>query len=286
MSNPVVERLRRHGLRPRKELGQHFLVDPRVLARVLECIAPAPGTVILEYGAGVGVLTERCLDAGARVVAVELDDGLAALLRAELGARPGFELMHMDLAALDVPALRRRLGVPTLKVAGNLPYQLTSTVLFGTLDLEDHLEDAVFMVQREVAERVAGAAGARDSGILSVVLQAYYDVHIVARVRPGAFLPPPRVDSCILRLAPRAGGPALPWSERAQFVRLVRSVFNERRKVLRNTLKKFYGLDAAAVAACAGQAGIDCGRRPESLQVEEFVRLLHALPASVHAAEV
>jgi len=284
MTNPVVERLRRHGLRPRKELGQHFLVDARVLQRLLQCIAPAPGTVILEFGAGVGVLTERCLDAGARVIAVELDDGMAALLRAELGRRQDFELLHMDLAALDVPALRHRLGVPTLKVAGNLPYQLTSTVLFGLLDLEDHLEDAVFMVQREVAERLVGTAGSRDYGILSVVLQAYYGIQIVARVRPGAFLPPPRVDSCILQLRPRPGGAALPWTERAQFVRLVRSVFNERRKVLRNTLKKFYGLDTTALATCAAAAGIDFGRRPESLHVEEFVRLLHALPASAHAA--
>lgn len=287
MTNPVVDRLRRHALRPRKELGQHFLVEPRVLERLVQCIAPAPGTVILEFGAGVGVLTERLLDAGARVVAVELDDDLAALLRAELGARHGFELLHLDLAALDVPALRRRLGTPQLKVAGNLPYQLTSTVLFGLLDLEEHLQDAVFMVQREVAERLVGTAGSRDYGILSVVLQAYYGIQIVARVRPGAFLPPPRVDSAILRLVPRPGGPALPWGERARFVRLVRNVFNERRKVLRNTLKKFYGLDAAALGACAAAAAIDFGRRPESLQVEEFVRLLHALPVSVAAtAEV
>ena len=284
MTNPVVERLHRHGLRPRKELGQHFLVDARVLERLLQCIAPAPDSVILEFGAGVGVLTERCLDAGARVVAVELDDGMATLLRAELGTRAHFELLHMDLAALDVPALRRRLGVATLKVAGNLPYQLTSTVLFGLLDLEDHLQDAVFMVQREVGERLVGAPGSRQYGILSVVLQAFYELAIVARVRPGAFLPPPRVDSCILQVRPRPGGPALQWSERAHFVRLVRSVFNERRKVLRNTLKKFYGLDSAALATCATTAGIEFGRRPESLHVGEFVRLLHALPASALAA--
>src|SRR5512145_472274 len=108
VTNPVVERLRRHGLRPRKELGQHFLVEPGVLTRLVQLIAPAPGTVVLELGAGVGVLTERLLDAGARVVAVEIDAALAAVLRAELGDRDGFTLLHMDLASLDVPAVRRK----------------------------------------------------------------------------------------------------------------------------------------------------------------------------------
>ncbi len=280
MSNPVVERLRRHGLRPRKELGQHFLVEPGVLTRLVQLIAPAPGSVVLEFGAGVGVLTERLLDAGARVVAVELDDALAAVLRAELGDRDAFTLLHMDLAALDVAAMRRQLGVSTLKLAGNLPYQLTSTVLFGLFELEEHLQDAVLMVQREVAQRIAGAPGSRNYGILSVLLQTYYDIEIAARVKAGAFWPPPRVESAILRITPRPGGPALPWPDRARYVRLVRHVFNERRKILRNTLKKFYSLDSAALVHCERAAAIDFGRRPESLSVVEFVRLLHALPAS------
>ena len=280
MTHPVVERLQRHGLRPRKELGQHFLVDRRVLQRLVQTIAPAPGTAIVDLGAGPGVLTEQLLEGGAQVVAVELDDGLAALLRAELGGRPRFELLHMDLAALDLELLRRRLGAPRLAVAGNLPYQLTSTVLFGLLELEDRLQQAVLMVQREVAERIRSAPGTKQYGVTSAILQAYYDVRLMARIKPGAFLPPPQVDSAILRLTPRAAGPALPWGERAAYVRLVRHVFNERRKVLRNTLKKFYGLDAAALTACGNAAALDLGRRPESLQVGEFVRLLHALPAS------
>ncbi|HZL85483.1 MAG TPA: 16S rRNA (adenine(1518)-N(6)/adenine(1519)-N(6))-dimethyltransferase RsmA [Candidatus Krumholzibacteria bacterium] len=280
MTNPVVERLRRHGLRPRKDLGQHFLVEPGVLTRLVQLIAPAPGTVVLELGAGVGVLTERLLDAGARVVAVEIDAALADVLRAELGDRDAFTLMHMDLAALDVAAMRRQLGISHLKLAGNLPYQLTSTVLFGLFTLEDHLQDAVFMVQREVAERIAGTHGSRNYGILSVLLQTYYDIEIAARVKAGAFLPPPRVESAILRLVPRSGGPALPWADHARYVRMVRHVFNERRKTLRNTLKKFYGLDSSALVDCERAAAIDLGRRPESLSVVEFVRLLHALPAS------
>lgn len=280
MTNPVVQRLRRHGLRPRKALGQHFLVDQRVMSRLVEAIAPTPGATIVEFGAGVGVLTQDLLEAGAQVVAVELDDSLAAVLRQELQEHAGFELLHMDLADLELAALRQRLEVPRLKLAGNLPYQLTSTVLFGVLELEEHLEDAVFMVQREVAERIVSAPGSKRRGILSVLLQAYYDVVITMRVKPGAFLPPPRVESAVIRLLPRSTKRPLPWSERRAFGLLVRRVFNERRKVLRNTLRKFYGLDVAQLARCEAAAAIDLGRRPESLSVDEFVRLLHVLPES------
>jgi 16S rRNA (adenine1518-N6/adenine1519-N6)-dimethyltransferase len=284
MTNPVVERLRRHGVRPRKELGQHFLIDPHAIERIAERVAPGPGTPIVELGAGTGVLTERLLDAGARVVAVELDDDLARILAVELGGRAGFTLLHVDLAAIDLRALRRELGAERLHLTGNLPYQLTSTVLFGLLELEDGLADAVLMVQREVAERIVAPHGSRVYGITSVLLRAYHDVRIEARFKPGAFLPPPRVESALIRIAPKAGGPALPWGARAPFTHLVKSVFNERRKVLRNTLKKFYGLDAGGLEACEAGSGIDLGRRPESLRVEEFVQLLHALPANAVVA--
>ncbi|MFQ5600532.1 MAG: 16S rRNA (adenine(1518)-N(6)/adenine(1519)-N(6))-dimethyltransferase RsmA [Candidatus Krumholzibacteriia bacterium] len=283
MTNPVLERLRRHGLRPRKKLGQHFLIDPKVLERIVRVIAPGPGQVIVEFGAGLGVLTERLLDAGARVVAVELDNELARILEAEIAGRERLRLVHADLTRAVTPALRRELGVDRLKLAGNLPYQLTSKVLFGVLDLEENLEDAVFMVQREVGERIVAAPGSRDYGILSVLLRAYHEVSIEARVKPGAFFPPPRVESAVIRIVPRAAGPALPWSERGGFVHLVKSVFNERRKILRNTLKKFYALDESAVGACEAQSAIDLGRRPETLGVGEFVQLLHALPRSLRS---
>jgi 16S rRNA (adenine1518-N6/adenine1519-N6)-dimethyltransferase len=286
MSNPVLERLRRHGIRPRKELGQHFLIDPNVIDRIVEQIDPAPGQAVLEYGAGLGVLTERLLAAGARVVAVELDDELARVLEAELSGKDGVTLVHGDLAGLDTAALRRELGCDRLKIAGNLPYQLTSTVLFGLLDLQDHLEDAVLMVQREVAERIVAAPGSRSYGILSVLLRAFHEVTIAMRVKPGSFTPPPRVDSAVIRVAPRVEGPALPWGERDAREHLVKSVFNERRKVLRNTLKKFYGLDAEVLEACGTRAEIDLGRRPETLDVAEFVRLLHALPMNAKPGDV
>ena len=278
MSNPVLDRLQQYGLRPRKELGQHFLVDLRVIERLVDLIAPGPGQTILEYGAGLGVLTGKLLDAGARVVAVELDDDLARILDLELGQRAGFRLLHADLARVSAPEVRAAEGAPDLRLVGNLPYQLTSHVLFGVLDLGPALRDAVFMVQREVAERIVASPGGREYGILSVLLQTWFDVDMAMRVKPGAFVPPPRVDSGVLCIRPRAGEAPLAWDERQALVRLVKSVFNERRKVLRNTLKKFYGLDDPALTEVGMASGLDLGRRPESLAVEEFVRLLHALP--------
>ena len=218
-------------------------------------------------------------------MAVELDDALAAVLKAELGERSEFRLVHADLARVDARDVRRELGVERLVLAGNLPYQLTSHVLFGVLDLETNLDRAVFMVQREVAERIVARPGTRTYGISSVMLRAYHDVAIVLRVKPGSFTPPPRVDSAVIRLVPRAGGPALPWGERADLARLVKSTFNERRKILRNTLRKFYDLEAEALDAVAGASGVDLGLRPEELPVESFVRLLHAMPAQANAME-
>ncbi len=278
MSNPVLERLRKHGLQPRKELGQHFLIDLNVIDRLVALIAPQPGAAIIEFGAGLGVLTEKLLDAGARVVGVELDDALAGVLSEELAGKENFQLVHADLARVDTIALCDELGAPRVTLAGNLPYQLTSTVLFGLLQLEDRLQSAVLMVQREVAERIASAHGSRDYGILSVLMQAYHRVNIETRIKPGAFRPPPRVDSAIIRVTPRMERADAEWAHREGLTRLVKSVFNERRKVLRNTLKKFYGLGADELSACAEASNVDLGKRPEALSVPEFVRLLHALP--------
>lgn len=277
MSNPVLERLRRYDLQPRKELGQHFLVDVNSIDRLAALIAPEPGVAVIEFGAGLGVLTEKLLGAGARVAAVELDDALAQVLATEIGDAENFVLVHEDLARVDTRALCERLGASRVTVAGNLPYQLTSTVLFGLLDLQERLQSAVLMVQREVAERIVARPGSREYGILSVLLQTYHDVRIEMRLKPGAFRPPPRVDSAVLQVTPRQDA-VTAWSDVEALTRLVKSVFNERRKTLRNTLKKFYGLSADALAQCAETASLDLGRRPETLDVAEFVRLLHALP--------
>jgi 16S rRNA (adenine1518-N6/adenine1519-N6)-dimethyltransferase len=283
MPNPVFERLQRHGVRPRKELGQHFLVDTRLLDRIVAWIDPAPGCFVVEYGAGIGILTEKLLQAGATVVAIELDDAMARILESELAARPGFKLIHADLTRVSVTALQAELQAPDVVLAGNLPYQLTSHVLFGVLDLETALRAAVFMVQREVAERIVAPPGTKTYGILSVLLRTWHDVEILQRVKPGSFAPPPRVESAVLRIRPRAAGLACAWNERPALVRLVKSAFAERRKVLRNTLRKFYPLDDAQLTRISAASRIDLGRRPETLGAEEFVRLLHAVGQESHA---
>jgi 16S rRNA (adenine1518-N6/adenine1519-N6)-dimethyltransferase len=279
MKNPVLERLSRYGIRPRKDLGQHFLIDANILSAIVDRVDPQPTDVIVEFGPGLGVMTERLLDAGANVVGVELDDQMATVLRQELGSRERFDLRHTDLARVDTRQIAGDRGVSRIKLVGNLPYQLTSVVLFGLLDLGAVLDVAVFLVQREVAERIVSPPGSKQFGILSVLLQAFFDVKLEMRVKPGCFAPPPRVESAVLRLRPLEQ-PALHWEERAAFITLVKNVFNERRKVLRNTLKKFYALDVAALEALAKHSGVDLGARPEALPVTDFVRLLHSLPAT------
>lgn len=279
MKNPVLERLQRHGVRPRKDLGQHFLIDPNILSAIVRSIDPRAGETIVEFGPGLGVLTERLLESGATVVGVELDDDMAAVLRQDLGDRQNFRLLHADLARVDIPRLMDELEVSRIKLVGNLPYQLTSQVLFGMLELQQRVDAGVFLVQREVAERIVSAPGSKVYGILSVLLQAYHDASVAMRVKPGSFTPPPRVESALLLLRPRPA-PALPWNEWQALARLVKSVFNQRRKVLRNTLKQFQGLDAAGLEVVAARSGIDLKRRPETLAVDDFVRLLHALPTS------
>ncbi len=279
MKNPVLDRLQRYGIRPRKELGQHFLMDQNILSSICRLVDAQPGDTVLEYGPGIGVLTEQLLGSGARVVGIELDEEMAAVLRGELSGYENFRLLHTDLAHLDTIKLIEELGVERIKLVGNLPYQLTSQVLFGVLELGAYVHSAVFMVQREVAERIVVAPGSRQYGILSVLLNTFHTVQLELRVKPGSFVPPPRVDSAVLRIVPRAEL-LLPWEERQALIYLVKSVFNERRKVLRNTLKKFFELDAGSLESIAEVSGLDLGRRPETLSAEDFVRLLHAIPAA------
>ena len=279
MKNPVLDRLQRYGIQPRKELGQHFLMDQNILSSISRLVEAQPSDAIIEYGPGLGVLTEQLVDSGARVVGVELDEGMVAVLRGELADRENFRLLHTDLAHLDTTKLIEELKVERIKLVGNLPYQLTSHVLFGVLELGAYVQSAVLMVQREVAERIVASPGSRQYGILSVLLNTFHTVQLELRVKPGSFVPPPRVDSAVLHIVPRAE-PLLGWEQRQALIYLVKSVFNERRKVLRNTLKKFFELDAASLEIVAEVSGLDLGRRPETLPVEEFVRLLHAIPAA------
>jgi 16S rRNA (adenine1518-N6/adenine1519-N6)-dimethyltransferase len=227
---------------------------------------------VVELGAGLGHLTARLLARGAAVTAVERDRDMARVLRGELGDR--IELLEADAARLDYAALAR--GRP-LSVVGNLPYHLTSPILFGLLDQLGAVARAVFLLQREVAERLAASPGEADWGLLSVFLQREAEVSLERVVPPGAFYPPPKVHSAVIHLAFRPPAPAAAVLDVARFRRLVKAGFSQRRKTLGNALKGARVAPAVALAGALAASGIDPSRRGETLAIEEWAALERAL---------
>jgi 16S rRNA (adenine1518-N6/adenine1519-N6)-dimethyltransferase len=237
---------------------------------------------VVELGAGLGHLTVRLLLRGARVVAVERDRDMARVLRAELGER--VTVLEADAARLDWEALAKEHGAPDapggpprLFVAGNLPYHLSSPILFSLLDAAPRVRRAVLLLQREVAERLAARPGTRNHGLLSVLLQRQAEVAVARRVPPGAFWPPPKVESAVLCVAFRP--PREPVLDEARFRALVKAGFGQRRKTLRNALEAGRVAEPVALAEAFVLAGIDPGRRGETLSVAEWAALERALPA-------
>ncbi len=270
--------LEKYGLRAKKSWGQNFLGDEGILDDIARLAAPREGDPVVELGSGLGHLTARLLARGARVVAVERDRDMAAVLRGELGAR--IRLVEADAARVDYGRLAA-LATPTptatakIAVVGNLPYHLTSPILFSLLDQVEHVSRAVFLVQREVGERLAASPGTADWGILSVLLQREADVSIERIVPPGAFLPPPKVDSAVVCAIFRPAREAV--RDPARFRRLVKAGFAQRRKTLKNALEASRIAEPASLQRALAAAGVDPGRRGETLTGAEWAALDRAL---------
>lgn len=258
------------GRRPR--LSQHFLHDRRTARRIAGSLRAPPGARVLEIGPGEGALTGPLLERGWRVTAVELDEKLAERLERHWGDR-GLTVVRADILEHELE------DVEPWYVIGNLPYAITSPIVFHLLEQAERVEipEIVIMVQKEVAERMAAAPGSRAYGALTVGVHLAAEAEILFDVGPGQFRPPPRVRSTVVRLVP--GGPAGLGEERRERVRdLVRTAFEQRRKQLRNSLKAgSWDLSGDRGARVQDRAGIDLGRRPETLSVEEWLRLDEAL---------
>jgi 16S rRNA (adenine1518-N6/adenine1519-N6)-dimethyltransferase len=262
--------LRKYGLRAKKSWGQNFLEDEGIQDDIARLAVEKPGERVVELGAGLGHLTARLVARGAEVVAVERDRDMARVLRGELGEK--VLLVEADAADLDYRALARG---GRIAVAGNLPYHLTSPILFGLLDVAEVVERAVLLVQSEVAERLASSPGEKSWGLLSVLLQRIASVSLERRVPRGAFLPPPRVESAVVRI--EFGRPRAAVVDEARFRRLVKSGFAQRRKVLSNALAAGGIAPPEAMARALESAGIDPRRRGETLSVVEWAALETAL---------
>jgi len=256
---------------PRRRFGQHFLHDAGAVERIVDAMAPRPGQHLVEIGPGQGVLTRRLIARAGRLDAIEIDRDLAAALQAEAGVGENLTLHAADALRFDFASLAAERGAP-LRVVGNLPYNISTPLLFHLLGQRAHVVDMHFMLQREVVERMAAAADTPARGRLSVMIQAGCRVEPLFRLGPGAFRPPPKVDSSVVRLIPRTE-PGVPAAHATAFAELVRLAFGGRRKTLRRSLAA--RLDAATISAC----GVDPGLRPACLTVEDFARLAAAASA-------
>ena len=259
---------------PLKRLGQHFLVDARALDRIADALELTGGETVLEIGPGRGALTDRLADrlqGGARLVAVELDRALAALLRERYADRPAVEIVEQDVLDADLAALA---GGPYVLV-GNVPYYITTPIIFHALRPPFPLR-SVYLVQREVADRLAAPAGHDDYGALSVNVQAVARVERLFRLPPGAFRPPPSVDSAVVRLVPR-DDPDVPPERVESFRTFVQACFGLRRKQMRRVVRTVLDCDAARAEALLAGAGLDPDARPETLDAAEFARLHRAV---------
>jgi 16S rRNA (adenine1518-N6/adenine1519-N6)-dimethyltransferase len=267
--------LARHGLSPKKSLGQNFLVDPNVQERIVAAAGLGSDDIVVEIGAGLGALTARLGDAAKRVIAVDRDARLVEVLRFELAGRSNVEIVLLDALLFDLGRAAAEAGRP-LVVVGNLPYVVTSPLLFGILEAAAGgkvIDRAVLMVQKEFAQRMLAPPGSRVYGRLSVMAQQAAEAEILFHVGPGAFLPPPAVTSSVLRLRPRAT-PLAPVQDAELFARVVREAFGTRRKMLRRALQPAFGGRAAEALAAANVEGT---RRAEELSVADFARLANAL---------
>lgn len=257
--------------RPRKRFGQHFLADPRSLARIVEALDPALNDTVVEIGPGRGVLTEALRPTCRRLVAIEIDRDLVALLRERFAGSPNVEIVEGDALETDWAALA---GEAYL-LAGNLPYYITTPLIFRILTTP-RPRRAVLLVQREVAARLSAPPASEEYGALSVNVQVTAAVETVARVSAGAFHPRPAVDSAIVRLRPIAE-PLVATVDEAPFRRVVQAAFGMRRKQLLRVVRALWIPDAARASAILQEAGLDATARPEVLSPREFVALYRGL---------
>jgi 16S rRNA (adenine1518-N6/adenine1519-N6)-dimethyltransferase len=243
----------------RKRFGQHFLVDDTIIDGIVRAIAPLPGEALVEIGPGLGAMTQPLLERCGSLTVIELDRDLAARLR----QRRGLSVVESDVLKVDFAALAAQLGGRPLRVVGNLPYNISTPILFHLLDFSSRIQDQHFMLQKEVVQRMAASPGSKDYGRLSVMLQWRYRIEDVLDVPPDAFDPPPRVDSAVVRMLPL---PVDTTVDARRLSDLVTAAFSQRRKLLRHTLGKW--MEANGV-----QTSFDLQRRAEEVPVSEYLAL-------------
>ncbi|MEZ5071419.1 MAG: 16S rRNA (adenine(1518)-N(6)/adenine(1519)-N(6))-dimethyltransferase RsmA [Bacteroidales bacterium] len=252
-------------VQPKKHWGQHFLTDPSIAARIVDSLPLGQGDPVVEIGPGTGILTSLLLEREMRLTPVEIDPEAAAYLR-DRWPRLDETLVEGDFLKM---APGKELPEVPFRIIGNFPYNISSQIFFRVLDWRDLVPSVVCMIQKEVADRLASPPGSRDYGILSVLLQAYYRIETLFRVKPGSFHPPPKVHSAVIRLT-RNDTVALPCNE-ALFREIVKTCFQQRRKMIRNSIRPI-------LLPLDDSTGL-LSKRPEQLDVNDFVTLTNWVEA-------
>ena len=250
--------------RARKRFGQHFLHDRNVIHKIMVAIAPKPGDTLVEIGPGLGAITLPLLERAGALIAVELDRDVIPELEAAAAGKGRLRIIQADALTTDLSAFAPAGG--KLRLLGNLPYNISTPLLFHFLEQADRISDMHFMLQKEVVQRMAAPPGGKTYGRLTVMLAARCRVEPLFNIGAGAFRPPPKVESAFVRLTPYPT-PPFPLSDPARFAKLVTQAFSHRRKTLRNALAGL--VDEAAIRA----AGLDPSARPETLTAAEYARL-------------
>ena len=256
--------------KPRKRFGQHFLDDPLAIAQILDCIDPKPSDCLIEIGPGLGALTQPLLERVSHLTLIEIDRDLITTLQA-MASRERLSIHNQDVLRFDLKAFVQNHNPHTLvRIVGNLPYNISTPLVFHLLEHAAFIFDMHFMFQKEVAARLVAQPGDTNYGRLSVMTQYFCDNTLLLDVGPEAFRPPPQVDSAFIRLKPYQTPPFVAHTF-STFAQIVQRAFNQRRKTLRNTLGSYF--DTKGFTA----AGIDPSARPQTLSVADFVRLSNTL---------
>jgi len=277
--------LDRYGLRAKKWFGQNFLTNERVFRAIVDATVEADDDWIVEIGAGLGTLTSRLAErvCEGKVIALERDPEMVEVLRGELGHLENVQIEAIDALRYDLAMAARWRG-GRITVCGNLPYHIAAPLIFRVVDARVHVKKMIAMVQKEMADRIVAKPGGKDYGALGVMVQAYAECTMVTRVSAGSFVPPPRVESAVVKITPRPdGAPRFDIPDGKRFSAIVHAGFGQRRKTLRNSLRAAFPEDAVDAALAA--TGIDGQRRAETLSLDEFAAMARALPDSSAAAE-
>jgi len=262
--------LKRFGIRMSKKLGQNFLIDEHVVNSIVAAAGITPGDAVLEIGPGIGTLTQGLAEAGADVTAVEIDRRLLEVLSKTLEGYDNVRVVHGDILRINIA---ETIGAPKYKVVANLPYYITTPIIMGLLEAKMPIDVLVTMVQKEVAQRMVATPGTKDYGSLSVAVQYYTKAEIMFIVKPDSFIPPPSVESAVIRCTV-LDKPPVEVNEKI-FFRVVKAAFAQRRKTLSNTLKTT-GVPVETLKTILAAAGIDGTRRGETLSLDEFAALANA----------